>query len=162
MPGMMAMPGMTRTPQSSRQRLEFTLKKLRESKDEQEIQAARAELRQTLGDIFRVDMQARQQQAQEIELRLAKLRQQYQEREKVKDEIIDLQLQVLEKEAAGLGFPEALRGFISPDSLKSSSGDLSNPTPPIGTFNPPVPARRSGPDGPVHKPTPAGSSRSGR
>ena len=43
-----------------------------------------------LSDIFAQDMQTRERQAAEIESRLAKLRKQYQARDKVKDEIIDL------------------------------------------------------------------------
>lgn len=80
---------------------------LSQAKNEAERQAARTNLRQLLADVFAEDMQAREKQAQEIEARLRKLRQQYQEREKVKDQIIDLQLKVLERDAAGLGFPRS-------------------------------------------------------
>jgi hypothetical protein len=62
-------------------------------------------LRKALSDLFTQDMHVREVQAREIENRLARLRQQYQAREKAKKEIIDLQLQVLERDAAGLGFP---------------------------------------------------------
>jgi hypothetical protein len=79
--------------------------KLTDATTEDEIRSARAELRRILADIFSHDMQMREKRAAEIETRLSKLRQQYQEREKVKDKIIDLQLKVIEADAAGLGFP---------------------------------------------------------
>ena len=85
--------------------LHAALRRLRQAQQPADENAARAELRQLLSDIFAEDMQVRQRQATEIEARLAKLRQQYQAREKVKDEIIELQIKVLEKEADGLGFP---------------------------------------------------------
>jgi hypothetical protein len=69
-------------------------------------------------------MQMRDKQAAEIESRLSKLRQQYQDRQASKDRIIELQLKVIEADAAGLGFP---------------SGDSVRPTPsspPRGPANP--------------------------
>lgn len=91
--------------QSYTDRIEAAVKTLREASSEGEKDAARQTLRTLLTEVFAADMQSRSRQAQEIENRLAKLREQYQAREQVKDEIISLQLQVLEKQAAGLGFP---------------------------------------------------------
>jgi hypothetical protein len=84
---------------------EGAVNRLREAESEEEKQAARDSLRKILAQVFAADMEAREKQAAEIEQRLAKLRQQHQEREKRKDEIIELQLKVLEHDGAGLGFP---------------------------------------------------------
>jgi hypothetical protein len=103
--------------QAEQERIRAWRLKLTDAKSEDEKKAARTELRQLLAGIFARDMQMREKQAAEIESRLGKLRQQYQVREKVKDEIIELQLKVIEQDAAGLGFP---------------SGQSSVPTVPSG------------------------------
>lgn len=108
-------------------------KKLTDAKTEEERQTARAQLRKLLSDIFAQDMREREQTAAEIESRLAALRKQYQSREKVKDEIIDLQLKVIEQDAAGLGFPGG-ESFVPTRSSRAggskfgSSGFLPPPT----------------------------------
>ncbi|MBI2477924.1 MAG: efflux RND transporter periplasmic adaptor subunit [Planctomycetia bacterium] len=104
--------------QAAQQRIRAARQQLRDAKTDDERKSARAQLRQLLAEIFSQDMQTREKQAAEIESRLSKLRQQYREREKVKDEIIDLQLKVIEQDAAGLGFP--------------STGPTTGP-PPTGT-----------------------------
>ena len=91
--------------QPYQQRIQTEMKTLREAKTDADKQAAKSSLRKTLAAIFSEDMQERAQQAKEIESRLAKLRQQYEKRENLKDEIIELQLKVLEKAAEGLEFP---------------------------------------------------------
>jgi hypothetical protein len=91
--------------QAAQERIRAARQSLSDAKTDADKQAARAQLRQLLADVFAQDMQMREKQAAEIEARLAKLRQQYQARAKVKDEIIDLQLKVIEQDAAGLGFP---------------------------------------------------------
>jgi biotin carboxyl carrier protein len=101
-------------------------------------------------------MQAREQQAQEIESRLAKLRRQYQQREAAKDRIIDLQLQVIEQDAAGLGFPGSPNSSATPTTSIRGGGDRFRNTPapassapstdPMirsGLPSPNVPARRA-------------------
>jgi len=88
------------------------VQKLRDAKSEDEKRAARDELRQRLATYFAQDMQARREQAQAIERRLAKLKEQYEARERVQSDIIDLQLKVLEQEAAGLGFPTRIPGGL--------------------------------------------------
>jgi hypothetical protein len=85
--------------------IEAALKTLREAKTDADKQAAKDSLRKALAAIFSDDMQARAREVKEIETRLEKLRQQYQARENAKDEIIELQLKVLEKNADGLEFP---------------------------------------------------------
>jgi hypothetical protein len=90
---------------TAQEQIRAARQKLSAAKTDEERQFARAQLRKLLSTIFAVDMQMREKQADEIESRLAKLRQQYQAREKVKDEIIDLQLKVIEQDAAGLEFP---------------------------------------------------------
>ena len=95
-------------PNLSRQKaLEIASNKLREAKGDDDKQAARTDVRRLLLEIFEEDMQARERQVEEIEARIEKLRQQYRERLKVKDQIIDLQLKVLENDAAGLEFPRS-------------------------------------------------------
>jgi hypothetical protein len=91
-----------------------TRQRLADAKTDDDKQAARAQLRQLLADVFVQDMRMREKHAAEIEARLAKLRQQYREREKVKDAIIDLQLKVIEHDAAGLDFPGGLSFTPSP------------------------------------------------
>jgi hypothetical protein len=73
----------------------------------QDKESAKAAVRKQLAEIFEADMKSRKEQADQIDARLKKLREQYQAREAAKDSIIDLQLQVLEKDAGGLGFPFA-------------------------------------------------------
>jgi hypothetical protein len=85
--------------------IEAALKTLREAKTDADKQAAKDSLRKALAAIFSDDMRARAREVKEIETRLEKLRQQYQARENAKDEIIELQLKVLEKNAGGLEFP---------------------------------------------------------
>lgn len=82
----------------------------RTAPDGQDKEAKKAELKKQLTEIFEADMKARKAQADEIETRLKKLQEQYKAREAAKERIIDLQIEVLEKDAAGLGFP---KGYTS-------------------------------------------------
>lgn len=91
--------------QTAQEQILAARKRLTDATSDEEKHAARAVLRKLLADVFAQDMQMREKQAMEIEIRLAKLRQQYEARQKVKEEIIDLQLKVIEQHAAGLGFP---------------------------------------------------------
>ena len=123
--------------------MDIWTRKLREARSDDDKQAARAALRQLLATIFANDMQAREQQAQEIEARLEKLREKYKERENAKDEIIDLQLKVLEQDADGLGFP----GVGSPSEWAPRAQDL--PDIPPTKYHPLVPLKSfvTSPDG---------------
>lgn len=76
----------------------------------QEKETTKATLRTRLVEVFEADMKLRKEQADQIDARLKKLREQYQSREAAKDSIIELQLQVIEKDAGGLGFPSASNG----------------------------------------------------
>ncbi|UUO06483.1 hypothetical protein M4951_24445 [Blastopirellula sp. J2-11] len=87
------------------QKKQQAIAKLKQAKTDEEKAKARAELRTVLTEIFTTDMKHRDKQAKEIESRIKKLRDQYEARENAQDEIIDLQLQLLEKQAAGLEFP---------------------------------------------------------
>lgn len=127
-------------------------KRLTDAKADEDKQAARAQLRKLLSDIFAQDMREREQTAAEIESRLAKLRKQYQDREKVKHEIIELQLKVIEQDAAGLGFPGDPSSRATPPipsgnraNLPASStpSDPRNPLIRSGLPSPDVPARRA-------------------
>jgi hypothetical protein len=91
-------------PTANQHRIDDAMKNLRGAKTDADKQAAKDTLKQLLAGVFDEDMQVRDKQATEIEVRVKKLRQQYQERLKVRDEIIELQIKLLENEAAGLGF----------------------------------------------------------
>jgi hypothetical protein len=127
----------SRTPQdSNRRQIDSALRKLREAKSDAERETARSVVRRTLADIFQADMEARRRQAAEIESRLTKLRQQYEEREKVKDTIIDLQLKVLENDAAGLGFPNGTTAGGSGEYRLPGGAGYETPTPGARLFFP--------------------------
>lgn len=95
------------TPDQSlnQQRIEAALGVIRNAQNDEQQQEARRALRAMLSGIFREDMEARDRQVAQIEARIATLRQQYQVRNKLKEQIIDLQLKVLEYQSTGLGFP---------------------------------------------------------
>jgi hypothetical protein len=138
---------------SYREQIDAAMNKIREARSDMEKQVARYALREVLAQVFAADMEAREKQAKEIETRLAKLRQQYQAREKIKDEIIGLQLQVLEKDAAGLGFPDAKPRLTAPDKSLRSPGDSSR-NPDIMWRSPNTPASGVRPPGPTTKDRP--------
>jgi hypothetical protein len=88
------------------QKIEAAAKRLREATTEDAKSIARTNLRKVLAGIFAADMDARRAQSHEIEAKLLKLRQQLSNREKAKEHIIDLQMEVLENDA-GLEFSSA-------------------------------------------------------
>lgn len=79
--------------------LEGAVKLFRGAQNAADKTAARESLRKILVQNFTADMAARAVQVAEIEARLTKLRRQYEAREQVRDEIIDLQLKVLENDS---------------------------------------------------------------
>jgi hypothetical protein len=81
------------------------VQQLQAANTDDERAVAREKLRSELVDVFNDDMRYREKQAKEIEERLARLKAQFESRQKAKDQIIDLQMKVLEQEADGLGFP---------------------------------------------------------
>jgi hypothetical protein len=78
----------------------------RTAQDGPDKETKKAELKKKLTEVFEADMKARKAQAEEIEKRLNKLQEQYKAREAAKERIIDLQIEVLDKDAEGLGFPK--------------------------------------------------------
>ncbi len=85
------------------QKIEAAAQPLREATTEEAKSIARTNLRKVLAGIFAADMDARRAQSHEIESRLLKLRQQLSNREKAKEHILDLQMEVLENDA-GLSY----------------------------------------------------------
>jgi len=114
--------------QAASKRMDAAVATLQSAKTDDEKQAAKDTLRQTLVEIFTADMQAREKAVKEIESRIGELRKQYEARQKVKDEIIELQLKVLENEAAGLGFPAASASGGQPRTMPRGGGSYDPPT----------------------------------
>jgi len=104
----------------SNEQISNAVKKLNEAQDDAQTQAARAELRNLLAEIFDADMQARQARAEEIQQRLDNLRKQYEDRMSNKDKIIDAQLTVLEDESHGLDILPQLFGGARNDRFRSA------------------------------------------
>lgn len=129
-----------RQQQAAQERVQAARQRLTEAKTDEDKNAARAQLKQLLSEIFTQDMQAREKQAAEIESRLAILRKQYQERKAAKDKIIDLQTQVIEADAAGLGFPGGHSSAATPPTpIRSNRSNL-----PASTTDPLIRRGQSG------------------
>jgi hypothetical protein len=94
--------------QSARQRLEARvapiLQRLREAQTDEQKAAIKRELSAVLEGYFDQDMQRRLAELAGIEARVKRLREQCDQRQQAKEEILKLQMKVLENEAAGLGF----------------------------------------------------------
>ncbi|MCA9061177.1 MAG: hypothetical protein KDA85_21840, partial [Planctomycetaceae bacterium] len=117
----------TITPSPEPEKLAAAIEKLRSAASEEDRTAARSDVRTALVQIFNNDMQSREQQAQEIETRLQKLRNVYQQREAKRDEIINLQVQVLEKGAAGLEFPGITVPATTTSQLNPGANRINTP-----------------------------------
>ncbi len=85
-------------------RLAPVLQRLRDAGDDQEKEAIQGQLSSILEDYFERDLQRRTSEIDAIEQRVQRLRDQLEQRQQAKEEILQLQLRVLENEAAGLGF----------------------------------------------------------
>ncbi|TVS16055.1 MAG: hypothetical protein EA424_14920, partial [Planctomycetaceae bacterium] len=85
-------------------RLAPVLQRLRDAADDQQKEAIKGQLSSILEDYFQRDLQQRSSEIDSIEQRVQRLREQLEQRQQAKDEILQLQLKVLENEAAGLGF----------------------------------------------------------
>jgi hypothetical protein len=110
-----------RRQRAALERVRVAKQQLAEAKTDDDKKTAREQLRRQLTEIFAEDMAAREQEAAAIEARLAGLRKLYQQREASKDRIIDLQLQVIEQDAAGLGFPGGVPSSkASPTSIRGA------------------------------------------
>lgn len=73
--------------------------------NEEQRTAARETIRKVLGEQFDADMTGRQQQLADLEKKLARLKSQFQKRQESRTKLVELQIQLLENEATGLGFP---------------------------------------------------------
>jgi hypothetical protein len=106
--------------------LNLAIERYRKLAEGEEKKSAREELRKTLESAFAVDMESRKAQAEEIERRLTKLRAQFESREKLKDAIIELQLQSIEEEQAVVNDAAFLEKLFNPlASRRSVSRDSS-------------------------------------
>jgi hypothetical protein len=85
-------------------RLAPVLQGLRDAADDQQKETLRRQLSSILEDYFQQDLQRRTSEIDAIEQRVQRLREQLEQRQQAKDEILQLQLKVLENETAGLGF----------------------------------------------------------
>ena len=100
--------------------------------DEQKANA-KQEIEALLIKYFDEDIETRQAKITEIEQRIAKLKTQLQKRRAAKSELVQLQMKLIENEAAGLGFfgiddprqtPGGLQDFLPP-------GEPSDPVAPV-------------------------------
>ncbi|MBL8819851.1 MAG: hypothetical protein JNL58_27750 [Planctomyces sp.] len=73
--------------------------------NEEQRTAARETIRKVLAAQFDADMTSRQQQLADLEKKLARLKIQFQKRQESRSKLVELQIQLLENEATGLGFP---------------------------------------------------------
>lgn len=136
-PGMMSGPGMMPMDpgQAARQELqaraEPILQRLREAKTDEQRAAIRRELSVVLEGYFDQDMQRRLAELAKIEARVKRLREQFDKRQRAKEDILQLQLKLLENEASGLGF----FGSSAP-AQPAEGGGMMGPslpgTPPMG------------------------------
>lgn len=93
--------------------MQQAIQKYTAAKTDDEKQAARQEMSVALLSYFDNDMKSREADIAQIEERIKKLRAQLAERREAKDQIVDLQVQLLINEANGLGF------YGNQDSTKS-------------------------------------------
>ena len=77
---------------------------LSEAEDEDAREQAEEHLGELLDEYFEEDMKRREQELAEVEARVKKLRELMERRREKKQEIIELQVEVLRNEADGLGF----------------------------------------------------------
>lgn len=113
-------------------RLAPVLQRWRDAADDQQKEAIKDQLSSILEDYFERDLQRRSSEIDTIEQRVQRLREQLEQRQQAKDEILQLQLKVLENEAAGLGFfgrrPPApggggMMGMVGPGDM-GDMGDM--------------------------------------
>jgi hypothetical protein len=83
------------------------VEKLRSAKAGPEKEAAKKELLELLEQSFTRDLEHREKEVAEIELRVKKLREQIERRKKAKDEIVGLRLKTIVNETEGLGFSDS-------------------------------------------------------
>ena len=78
--------------------------RLQGAESEEDESKATTELREALGEYFDRDMEFRQKELDEVKKGLVDMSDRLQKRANAKDEIVDLQLQMIVNEAEGLGF----------------------------------------------------------
>lgn len=101
--------------------------------------AAREVVTKVLVEQFDEDMQSRQQQLEQLEKTLARLKAQFEKRKASRDQIVQLQLQLIENDAAGLGFPTSwnrMRGIGRWLEPGTDFFDSSHQLPPQGVPEP--------------------------
>lgn len=148
-----AYPGARPGGDAQRQRIANLARKLRDEPGDHGKAQARKALRAALAEAFDADMQARQKQVDQIESRLRRLRDQFQAREKLKEEILSLQLKVLESTGESLDFLPSGRANGGPNSsLTGAPAPAAVPSTPE-----PVPSGAYAPN----SPRPAASARAG-
>jgi hypothetical protein len=139
-----------------RQAFQQAVQKLRSVKEGPEKEAVKKELSALLDKSFTRDLEHREQEVAEIEVRVKKLKDQIERRKKAKDEIVGLRLKTIVNETEGLGFSD-------PQDLAPAPGKYREaPHPTYDAFVPrpgkaPVPDRPQ-PDGflPRSSPVPDG------
>ncbi|MDF1742123.1 MAG: hypothetical protein P1V19_00420 [Gimesia sp.] len=109
-------------------------KKLQSAKSEEDQKKATTELRKALSEYFDVDMKARQQEIDTINAGLKKMEGGLKKRSDAKDDIVDLQLQIIVNEAEGLGFFR--EAPLNSDDVLRGTG-LSSGMGRAGAANPP-------------------------
>ena len=99
------LPGFTDT---TRQQLDAQIaplvQRLREAENDEQKASIKRRLSGVLEGYFDQDMQRRLQELTDIEARVRRLKEQCDQRQQARTQILELQLKVLENEAAGLGF----------------------------------------------------------
>ena len=113
----------------------YSLKSTLSSPDASDEQKSNAkqEIEALLNQYFDEDIKARQAKITEIEQRIAKLKAQLERRRAAKGELVQLQMKLIENEAAGLGFfgtDDARRMRGIPQIIHSRTGDVFYSVPP--------------------------------
>lgn len=86
------------------QRVNETRRKLRVAKSEKDESEATSELREALGNYFDRDLEVRRKELEDVKKGLQNMSDRLKKRADAKDEIVDLQVQLMVNEAEGLGF----------------------------------------------------------
>jgi hypothetical protein len=92
---------------SPEQRLQSAIEAFLQAKESENTEAqaeARKQLATTIENYFDADLQRRQQELEQVEMRVRKLRAQLEQRRAKKQELVDLQMQVILNEADGMRF----------------------------------------------------------
>lgn len=120
--------------------------KLQGAESAEDQSKATTELREALGEYFDRDMEFRQKELDEVKKGLRTMSDRLQKRAKAKDEIVDLQLQMIVNEAEGLGF---FSGSDASNILPGLTGAAQlHPTDAYGSrWEPGMPQPAAPPDG---------------